>query len=167
MYVAPRAEGKRAPPQRIPRIVHQVLLSGALRRGTVLPERMAAQVTAWRAQNPEWEHRLYDDDAVEAYMAAHACGAAKAAYAAVAGWRCPSSLPTRRCASASQMATDLRPRPEPARTARRSKRRWPGAWRPAARAGSADRQAQAQVAKACAAHGRGGEGAGGSRRART
>lgn len=45
--------------RRIPRIMHQVYLSGDL-----TPE-LQANVDALKARNPHWEHRLYDADAAE------------------------------------------------------------------------------------------------------
>lgn len=47
---------------RIPRIIHQTY------PGTSLPEALACNVAAIKAMNPNWEHRLYDDAAIEAFI---------------------------------------------------------------------------------------------------
>lgn len=49
--------------RKIPRLIHQVCLSGAV------PDVLRKNVDALRAQNPDWVHRLYDDDAAEAFIA--------------------------------------------------------------------------------------------------
>ena len=43
-------------PRRIPRIMHQVYLTGKI------PEQLQRNVDAHKARNPGWEHRLYDED---------------------------------------------------------------------------------------------------------
>ena len=48
---------------RIPRIIHQTY------PGNALPEDLARNVAAIKAMNPQWEHRLYDDAAIEVFIA--------------------------------------------------------------------------------------------------
>ena len=45
--------------RRIPRIIHQIFIGG-----TLTPE-LQANVDALKARNPDWEHRLYDDERAE------------------------------------------------------------------------------------------------------
>ena len=51
--------------RRIPRIMHQVYLTGEL------PEQLQRNVSAHKARNPDWEHRLYDDDAAISLILDH------------------------------------------------------------------------------------------------
>lgn len=55
------------PACRIPRILHQTYPTAEL------PDAFAAAVAELKRANPTWEHRFYDDDAVEAFVAS--CGA--------------------------------------------------------------------------------------------
>lgn len=59
---------------RIPRILHQTYGS------RTLPELLQANVDSLKAMNPEWEHRLYDDSAIEAFIAEHYGDAVLARY---------------------------------------------------------------------------------------
>lgn len=51
--------------RRIPRIIHQTY------PGTALPERLRDNVATLVATNPGWDHRLYDDGAIERFISEH------------------------------------------------------------------------------------------------
>lgn len=52
-------------PRRIPRVMHQVYLNGRV------PEQLQRNVDAHKARNPDWEHRLYDEQAAIDLILAH------------------------------------------------------------------------------------------------
>lgn len=54
-----------APESRIPRIIHQTY------PGTALPDALRDNVADLASANPGWEHRLYDDRAIEQFISDH------------------------------------------------------------------------------------------------
>lgn len=58
----------------IPRVLHQTYPR------VDLPDALAANVHALRRVNPGWDHRFYDDDAIERFIADHYGGAMLTAY---------------------------------------------------------------------------------------
>lgn len=59
---------------RIPRILHQIYLNGAL------PPVLASNVKSLLERNPRWEHRLYDSGCADRFIAEHYCERIRRAY---------------------------------------------------------------------------------------
>ena len=60
----------------IPRITHQIFMQGF----DALPEIDRARILAFRARNPGWDHRFYDCESAEAWLAENCSQAVQDAY---------------------------------------------------------------------------------------